>query len=132
MSMDEHEPRPASRAAGRQFATTRWSQVIAAGADQTADSREALARLWDWIVERGPKLFGIDPTRIAMAGGSSGAYLALISGHSVRRPRALLDLPHPHHRRLQPFAGAVAARGLRAAPGRHRRSLDPPRLPAQA
>jgi RNA polymerase sigma factor (sigma-70 family) len=45
MSMDEHEPRPASRAGGRQFATTRWSQVIAAGADQTADSREALARL---------------------------------------------------------------------------------------
>jgi hypothetical protein len=50
----------------------------------------------------------------------------------LRRPRPLLDLSHPHHRRLQPFAGAVAARGLRAAPGRHRRSLDPPCLPAQA
>jgi RNA polymerase sigma factor (sigma-70 family) len=43
--MDEQEPRSAVRAAGRQFATTRWSQVIAAGAEQTGDSREALARL---------------------------------------------------------------------------------------
>jgi len=32
----------------------------------------------------------------------------------VRRPRALLDLPHPHHRRLQRPPRAVAARGVRA------------------
>ena len=50
----------------------------------------------------------------------------------LRRPRALLDLPHPHHRRLQRFAPAFAARGFRARTGRHRRSVDPPRLPAQA
>jgi RNA polymerase sigma factor (sigma-70 family) len=43
--MDNDGPRSEVRAAGRQFATTRWSQVIAAGADQTLESREALARL---------------------------------------------------------------------------------------
>jgi RNA polymerase sigma factor (sigma-70 family) len=43
--MDGQEQRPPSRPGNRQFATTRWSQVIAAGADQTEDSRDALARL---------------------------------------------------------------------------------------
>jgi RNA polymerase sigma factor (sigma-70 family) len=43
--MDEREPRSAVKAGGRRFATTRWSQVIAAGAEQTRDSRDALARL---------------------------------------------------------------------------------------
>jgi adenylate cyclase len=42
----------------------------------------------------------------------------------VRRPRALLDLPHPHHRRLQRVARALAARGVRARPGRHVGSVD--------
>lgn len=36
------EPHPP---AGRRFATTRWSQVLAAGDSQTAESREALERL---------------------------------------------------------------------------------------
>ena len=45
---------------------------------------------WAWVVENGSNLFGIDTTRMAMAGGSSGAYLALISGYAIRpRPRAL-------------------------------------------
>lgn len=45
---------------------------------------------WRWVRERGPKLFGADPARMAMAGGSAGAYLTLIGGHSLRpRPRAL-------------------------------------------
>jgi RNA polymerase sigma-70 factor (ECF subfamily) len=39
MSMDDDKP------AARQFATTRWSQVLAAGQVHTGDSREALARL---------------------------------------------------------------------------------------
>lgn len=51
---------------------------------------EDIRAAWDWIVENGSRLLGIDTTRIAMAGGSSGAYLALISGYSVQpRPRAL-------------------------------------------
>ncbi len=43
--MGGHEHQPAQKYGGRRFATTRWSQVIAAGADQSEDSREALARL---------------------------------------------------------------------------------------
>ena len=50
----------------------------------------------------------------------------------LRRPRPLLDLPHPHHRRSCRPARAVAARGLRARARRHRRSLDPACLPAAA
>ena len=50
----------------------------------------------------------------------------------LRRPRALLHLPHPHHRRLQRAARTLAARSLRARPGRRRRSVDPPRLPVAA
>jgi acetyl esterase/lipase len=47
---------------------------------------------WRWLAERGPALFGIDPTRAAMAGGSSGAYLTLMSGFRVDpRPRALVS-----------------------------------------
>jgi RNA polymerase sigma-70 factor (ECF subfamily) len=44
--MDEDDkPTPGPRPAARQFATTRWSQVLAAGQAHTGDSREALARL---------------------------------------------------------------------------------------
>jgi RNA polymerase sigma factor (sigma-70 family) len=43
--MNRQEQRPAPKPGARRFATTRWSQVIAAGADQTLDSQEALARL---------------------------------------------------------------------------------------
>ena len=48
----------------------------------------------------------------------------------LRRPRPLLDLPHPHHRRLQRAARAVAARGLRAQP-RRRRPIPSIRLACQ-
>jgi len=45
---------------------------------------------WRWVREEGPAVLGIDPDRIAMAGGSSGAYLALLAGfHAFPRPRAL-------------------------------------------
>ena len=40
---DDNEGGPAGR--GRRFATTRWSQVLAAGQAQTATSRDALSRL---------------------------------------------------------------------------------------
>jgi RNA polymerase sigma factor (sigma-70 family) len=42
---DDHEEKNQARPRARQFATTRWSQVIAAGQAPTVDSREALARL---------------------------------------------------------------------------------------
>jgi acetyl esterase/lipase len=67
---------------------------------------------WRWLVASGPALFNIDPTRIAMVGGSSGAYLTLLSGARIRpRLRALVSFdgfgditlpweadPSPHYR----------------------------------
>jgi acetyl esterase/lipase len=45
---------------------------------------------WRWIRDCGPSLWGIDPGKVAMAGGSAGTYLALMSGYWVRpRPRVL-------------------------------------------
>jgi acetyl esterase/lipase len=45
---------------------------------------------WRWAREEGPTLLGIDPERMVMAGGSSGAYLALMSGYMLQPgPRAL-------------------------------------------
>jgi RNA polymerase sigma-70 factor (ECF subfamily) len=42
--MEHEDPHPGGPG-GRRFATTRWSQVIAAGSGQTEDARVALARL---------------------------------------------------------------------------------------
>jgi len=66
-----------------------------------------------WIRRDGPRLFRIDPTRIAVIGASAGGYLTLTSGFRVRpRPTVLLSLfgygdlvgdwystpsPHPRH-----------------------------------
>ncbi len=69
-----------------------------------------------WIHERGPKLFGADPNRIAVAGGSAGGYLTLVMGYRARpRPAALVSFwgygdlvgpwysepsPYPRHHRV--------------------------------
>jgi len=66
-----------------------------------------------WIREKGPELFQIDASKIAVMGGSAGGYLTLVTGHRVQpRPSALVafwgygDLvggwfsrpsPHPRH-----------------------------------
>jgi acetyl esterase/lipase len=43
-----------------------------------------------WVHDEGPRRCGIDPERIAAAGGSAGGYLTLMSGFAVTpRPRAL-------------------------------------------
>lgn len=48
---------------------------------------------FNWIRHNGPRLFKINPTRIAIAGGSAGGYLTLTSGFRVRpRPAALFSL----------------------------------------
>jgi acetyl esterase/lipase len=66
-----------------------------------------------WIHKSGPELFKIDPTKVAVAGGSAGGYLTLTSGYRVKpRPKVLLSFwgygdlvgkwysepsPHPRH-----------------------------------
>jgi acetyl esterase/lipase len=53
-----------------------------------ADVQEA----WRWLRREGPKRFGIDPDRIATAGGSAGGYLTLMTGFCLKpRPRALVS-----------------------------------------
>jgi acetyl esterase/lipase len=45
---------------------------------------------WRWVHDVGPRRFGIDPARMAMAGASAGAYLSLLAGYQFTpRPRAL-------------------------------------------
>jgi acetyl esterase/lipase len=45
---------------------------------------------WRWLLDSGPRRFGIDPSRVAMAGASAGAYLSLLAGYLFEpRPRAL-------------------------------------------
>lgn len=71
-----------------------------------------------WVREKGPELFGADPQRIGVAGGSAGGYLTLTSGFRVKPPvQALVALygygdligdwystasPHPRHNRNKP------------------------------
>lgn len=44
-----------------------------------------------WIREKGPDLFNIDGSRIAVLGGSAGGYLTLATGHRVKpRPAVLV------------------------------------------
>lgn len=52
-----------------------------------ADVKDALA----WVREKGPKLFGADPERIVVSGGSAGGYLTMMTGICVQpAPRALV------------------------------------------
>jgi acetyl esterase/lipase len=45
-----------------------------------------------WVRLKGPELFGIDPNRIAVMGGSAGGYLTLAGGFRVEpRPKALVS-----------------------------------------
>jgi acetyl esterase/lipase len=71
-----------------------------------------------WIRGAGAKQFHLDPTRVAVTGGSAGGYLTLATGYRVQpRPQGLVafwgygDLigpwysspsPHPRHNRVKP------------------------------
>ncbi len=47
---------------------------------------------WRWVRQEGPKRFGIDPDRVATAGGSAGGYLTLMTGFCLKpRPRVLVS-----------------------------------------
>lgn len=46
-----------------------------------------------WLKEKGPELFHVDPSRVAVAGGSAGGYLTLVTGFRAKpRPVALVSL----------------------------------------
>jgi acetyl esterase/lipase len=53
---------------------------------------EDLRDAFRWVRETAPRLFPIDPQRIAVVGHSAGGYLTLMSGFSVSpRPKALVS-----------------------------------------
>lgn len=53
---------------------------------------EDLQAAWRWLRQEGGRQFGIDPDRIAVAGGSAGGYLTLMTGFCVKpRPRVLVS-----------------------------------------
>lgn len=53
---------------------------------------EDLRDAYTWLHDQGPKLFGVDTSRIAVAGGSAGGYLTLMTGFCVKpRPVALVS-----------------------------------------
>jgi acetyl esterase/lipase len=46
----------------------------------------------DWVRQRGPELFRIDPTNLFVMGQSAGGYLTMMAGVQVKpRPRALVS-----------------------------------------
>jgi acetyl esterase/lipase len=76
-----------------------------------------------WVRAEGPKLFGGDPARVAVFGGSAGGYLSMVAGYRVEpRVRAIVSLwgygdlvgpwvgpsPHDRHAKL-PFTAEQAA-----------------------
>jgi acetyl esterase/lipase len=77
------------------------------------DLRDAI----QWVRAEGPKLYKIDPKRLAVVGHSAGGYLALMAGFAVEpRPRALVAFygygdvdgawyakPHAIYRKTRPL-----------------------------
>lgn len=54
---------------------------------------EDLRDAYTWLHDQGPKLFNVDTSRIAVAGGSAGGYLTLMTGFCVKpRPASLISL----------------------------------------
>ena len=91
-----------------------------------------------WIRGDGARVFHLDPERIAVAGGSAGGYLTLVTGYRVQPPPRVLiafwgygDLigewysrpsPHPRHNRV-PVTRTTALRQVGGSPisdSRHR------------
>lgn len=71
-----------------------------------ADVHDAIA----WVRAEGPRLFGIDPARLALVGHSAGGYLTLLAGGTIYpRPRALVsfygygDIVGPWYSTPSPF-----------------------------
>ena len=85
---------------------------------------------WRWLHDVGPHLFGIDTTRMAMAGASAGAYLSLLAGYLIQPcPRALASFwgygditapweaePSAHYRKMDLISREEALASLQASP----------------
>jgi acetyl esterase/lipase len=106
----------------KQFALDRGYVLISldyrlAPETQLPDIIQDVEDAFDWIRRDGPRLFNVDPNRIAVVGGSAGGYLTLTAGFRVKpRPTVLLSLwgygdligdwyskpsPHPRHHQSQ-------------------------------
>jgi acetyl esterase/lipase len=77
-----------------------------------ADVHDAIA----WVRAEGPRLFSIDPARLALVGHSAGGYLTLLGGYTVRpRPQALVsfygygDIVGPWYSAPSPFYCSLPA-----------------------
>jgi acetyl esterase/lipase len=71
---------------------------------------EDLQDAFKWLREKGPELFSIDATKIAVMGGSAGGYLTLVAGYRADpRPVALVsfwgygDIAGTWYARADPF-----------------------------
>ncbi len=52
---------------------------------------EDIEDVFEWIYKKGPDLFQVDTSKIAVVGGSAGGYLALLSGFRIKpRPTVLV------------------------------------------
>ncbi len=85
---------------------------------------------WRWVLNAGPARFGIDPRRVALAGASAGAYLALMGAHSLHPPpRAVASFwgfgditapweaePSAHYRQMEHVTREQALASLSAPP----------------
>ena len=95
-----------------------------------------------WIRTKGPELFGADPSRMVVSGGSAGGYLTLMCGIMLQpKPRALAafygygDIDGPWYSKPDPFYskqpavkkddayGAVGSAVISAPVGKNSRGL---------
>jgi acetyl esterase/lipase len=105
---------------------------------------EDLRDAYTWLYEKGPRLFGADTRKIAVAGGSAGGYLTLMTGFCVKpRPAALVSFwgygdiagdwyikPSPFYRRQPLVTKEEAWQGVSGPPvtGRKRGDRGPGRF----
>jgi len=54
---------------------------------------EDLCDAWKWVISEGPRLFNIDPDRLAVSGSSAGGHYSLVAGYRFDpRPKAIAAL----------------------------------------
>lgn len=87
---------------------------------------EDLRDAYNWVRNQGPKLFNVDPERLAVIGHSAGGYLALMAGFCVHpRPKALVAFygygdiagkwytsPDPYYNQQPAISPQIARQGV--------------------